>query len=71
MIGDSTCPRGGAKIRKEFKREGNRITGIDLIAENEEDKALLELLWWKDIKRKYLIYRKHEVRLETEVSDRK
>lgn len=56
-------------MRVEFKREGDRIMDINLIAENENDKALLELLWRRDIKRKYLIYRKHEVRLETEVSE--
>ncbi len=67
-------------MKVEFERDEKQITGIDLIAENNEDKALLELLWRKDIKRKHLIARKNEnipggveVRLGVEVSrfDRK
>lgn len=55
-------------MKVEFIRDDDRLTNINLVAENYEDKALLELLWRKDIKRKYLIFRKNEVRLETEVS---
>ncbi|MBA7534407.1 hypothetical protein ES705_26653 [subsurface metagenome] len=56
-------------MKVEFKKDEERITNINLIAENDGDKALLEFLWWKDIKRKYLIYRGDEVRLESEISE--
>ena len=54
-------------MKVEFKKDEERITNINLIAENDGDKALLEFLWGKDIKRKYLIYRGDEVRLESEI----
>ena len=56
-------------MKVELERSSGRIAGINLIAESDQDKALLELLWRKDIKRMYLIYQEGEVRLETKVSE--
>jgi len=56
-------------MKVEPERSSGRIAGINLIAESNQDKALLELLWRKGIDRMYLIYREGEVRLEIKVSE--
>lgn len=56
-------------MKVEFIKNNGQITNINLIAENDEDKILLELLWRRNIKRQHLVYHEGEVKLETKVSE--
>lgn len=56
-------------MKMKVRRRGSHIVGLTLIAEDQNDREVMEALWYYEVSRARMIYRRDKVILQAKISE--